>query len=602
MNSTLLALFVGLFVLVSAAHAAPITFDEKIIFAETTLDVVLRDAHVAENVLNNVVRAPTPQEKQLAITVLAGSLDRYFSAVNAVPEVLPENPSVETLENIYNLKIRNVLADQKVRELIERLNSDPLLQKALLLRTSELAMNVNFFSNLHTAAVLRLERDIDAFGRLNVLLVRDIATLTEAVEQNSLSPVEIQRQKQVLLVRAGVMMLQIDTLIAKAEALHADDLLNSLVTTRGQMRVSIGSINSIRVPMIVLGNEPIVINVPEPIREPVNDNLIPLPGAQNGVNTDRDNDTISDNEDNCPGLANADQQDVDRDGIGDVCDNFVAPRANFPPVGPAPNVPIEDQDADTIPDNTDNCLANANPDQQDIDQDGLGDVCDNDQDGDGVVNAADNCPAVANANQANVDGDNLGDACDQDQNPIISAEQQRFNDLQQRYEEAKDDYREFKNKYEDAIEDDDSSDIRRYKNKLDDLRDNLDELEDDIKDFIDDIEDDAQFNSLENDAEDLKDDVAALKEKINSTLGDKPASAGIPLSNYEPPRNVKPAAPQDDGGVVIVPYNPSVIAPELEAPATNYGWEEIRLYAWLGVGALALIGVVLLMIAALVRK
>ena len=66
----------------------------------------------------------------------------------------------------------------------------------------------------------------------------------------------------------------------------------------------------------------------------------------------------------------------------------------------------------------DNCPSRPNPDQADLDEDGLGDVCDPDRDGDGIDNQFDNCPAVPNPAQANVDlRDDGGDACDPVTNP-----------------------------------------------------------------------------------------------------------------------------------------------------------------------------------------
>ena len=70
-----------------------------------------------------------------------------------------------------------------------------------------------------------------------------------------------------------------------------------------------------------------------------------------------------------------------------------------------------DVDADGISDILDNCAAIANPDQADIDGNGLGDVC-QDFDRDGVSNVNDNCPSVPNLNQADMDGDGIGDECD----------------------------------------------------------------------------------------------------------------------------------------------------------------------------------------------
>ncbi|MBZ5711599.1 thrombospondin type 3 repeat-containing protein [Nannocystis pusilla] len=84
---------------------------------------------------------------------------------------------------------------------------------------------------------------------------------------------------------------------------------------------------------------------------------------------DDDDDNVPDDGDNCPADANAGQEDADGDGMGDACD--------------------EDDDNDTIPDDMDNCPLVPNQDQKDGDGDGVGDVCDEDLDNDGIPNADD---------------------------------------------------------------------------------------------------------------------------------------------------------------------------------------------------------------------
>jgi hypothetical protein len=75
---------------------------------------------------------------------------------------------------------------------------------------------------------------------------------------------------------------------------------------------------------------------------------------------------------------------------------------------------LSDSDKDSIPDVRDNCPGVPNFDQEDIDQNGRGDVCD-DYDRDGIINSIDNCRDVLNYDQRDTDGDKIGDTCDSDE-------------------------------------------------------------------------------------------------------------------------------------------------------------------------------------------
>ena len=85
---------------------------------------------------------------------------------------------------------------------------------------------------------------------------------------------------------------------------------------------------------------------------------------------DRDGDGIQNDADNCPSVFNLDQSDIDSDGTGDACDPCPWAEQACPCI--APSGP--DRDGDGIEDDSDNCPSISNPEQDDVDADGMGDI------------------------------------------------------------------------------------------------------------------------------------------------------------------------------------------------------------------------------------
>jgi Ca2+-binding RTX toxin-like protein len=82
----------------------------------------------------------------------------------------------------------------------------------------------------------------------------------------------------------------------------------------------------------------------------------------------------------------------------------------LPPVDPEDG----DIDEDGVADSVDNCPGDSNADQEDTDADGVGDACqvEPDSDEDEVPDEADNCPEDANAWQEDSDENGIGDVCE----------------------------------------------------------------------------------------------------------------------------------------------------------------------------------------------
>lgn len=194
------------------------------------------------------------------------------------------------------------------------------------------------------------------------------------------------------------------------------------------------------------------------------------PNIANGMQADADADSTGDVCDNCPNTSNPQQSDLDFDGLGDVCDDDsdADSISNVDELAQGTNHLSPDTDNDGWCDGPiavsliapcqagpDNCPLVANPIQSDINNDGIGDAC-QDSDGDGLTDAEedlngngmidpgesdpfnpdsdadgicegqyipamascvaanDNCPIVFNPLQEDLDQDSEGDVCDDD--------------------------------------------------------------------------------------------------------------------------------------------------------------------------------------------
>lgn len=160
---------------------------------------------------------------------------------------------------------------------------------------------------------------------------------------------------------------------------------------------------------------------------------------------DIDRDTFCNAVDNCPTIYNHRQWDTDQDGIGNPCDpcklhhqadlnlealndfGICTTYDDFEEENLYDYNPISDYDGDYVRNGLDNCIFMANPEQEDHDEDGFGNVCDPDcdvsffqeeefcvldADNDGINNSADNCRYTSNPDQIDSNLNGVGDACE----------------------------------------------------------------------------------------------------------------------------------------------------------------------------------------------
>jgi len=133
------------------------------------------------------------------------------------------------------------------------------------------------------------------------------------------------------------------------------------------------------------------------------DNCVHLPNPMVGdIQLDLDGD----------GFGDACDDDLDGDGISNLSDDCPTSATITSPVGGDLTLCFPDTDGDANSDFDDVCPTIYDPDQLDLDIDGVGDSCDTDIDGDNILNTLDNCAFDINPFQVDLDRDGMGEDCD----------------------------------------------------------------------------------------------------------------------------------------------------------------------------------------------
>lgn len=204
----------------------------------------------------------------------------------------------------------------------------------------------------------------------------------------------------------------------------------------------------------------------------------------------------------------------------------------------------------------------------------------------------------AKAAAAVTKGENCGTTTPPPANNTPTDEWKLFDQYDADFEAHEDDYYDYKKKYEKAKYDNDSKDIKKYDNKLDDLENDVDDTIDDVEDLIDVVEKKKEavkdYKKLLNKLDDLVDDLDDLKDDIDAVLKGKTSASSTSSSvNFVPAKTTSVPTKTTTPAVNTVTFTPPVAQQPVAAAQDDF----VEL-ALLGGGVLV-VGVLILFLLAM---